>query len=389
MSQRRNAIVGWAWKGLKLAAVLAVVGLVVYRVKFTPVPVVEHKLERGEIVAEVLGTGTLEARVKVSISPKISGRIKEILVDQGDRVSVSDEMVRLDNEELTQQVEIAQATLAANRAAVERLKADLTRAEAILKQAKRGFDRANRLKTGNAISEGEVDKAVESLGIAEAGIARANAAIAGGEKQVLTAQKTLSYHQARLSDTIIKAPFDGLVIRRQRDPGDIVVPGSAILTVISLQEIWISAWVDETEMARVRIGESARVVFRSEADRSFQGKVARLGKETDRETREFIVDVQVLELPDNWAVGQRAEVFIETARKSNALLLPTTYVCWHDSVPGVFKKQDNRAIWTPVTFGLRSSEMIEIVEGLQADDTVVSPQDPKTKLTDGKKVIAS
>jgi HlyD family secretion protein len=91
-----------------------------------------------------------------------------------------------------------------------------------------------------------------------------------------------------------------------------------VLSLISTEVLWVSAWVDETEMSRIAVGQPARVAFRSEDAKSFRGEVARLGRETDRETREFTVDIRVLELPTNWAVGQRAEVYIETARRDKA-----------------------------------------------------------------------
>jgi HlyD family secretion protein len=161
----------------------------------------------------------------------------------------------------------------------------------------------------------ESDRAIESLHVAQAGVARAEAALLEGRKQLITAERNLDYRHAVLADTRVTAPFDGLIVRRYRDPGDIVVPGSPALTLVSLEEVWISAWVDETEMSRLRVGQPARVVFRSEPQQGYQGEVARLGREADRETREFVVDVRVLKLPENWAVGQRAEVYIETDRK--------------------------------------------------------------------------
>ena len=68
---------------------------------------------------------------------------------------------------------------------------------------------------------------------------------------------------------------------------------------------------------KVAPGQKARVIFRSEPERPFPGEIARLGRETDRETREFIVDVRVESLPKNWSVGQRAEAFIKTAEKKD------------------------------------------------------------------------
>ena len=343
-------------------------------------------MTRGEIIAEVMGTGTLEARVKVTISPKISGRIETIRVDQGDRVAAGDVLVELDDKELTQQVEVAQATLSAAEAALKRLESDHRRSAAVLAQAKRHHTRTESLIAKKAASQSDLDKAVEGLAIAEAGLASAEAGMVEGNKKILAAERLLAYHQTRLADTEIRAPFAGLIVRRRLDPGDVVVLGSPILMLVSLDELWINAWVDETEMADLQVGQVARVVFRSEPERSFAGKVARLGREADRETREFIVDVDVLELPQNWAVGQRAEVYIQTARASDVTLLPTTFVRRRDGRPGVFVDSGHRATWRTVTLGLRNAEWAEVVDGVPAGETVVVSSDPKKPLTEGRRI---
>ena len=95
-------------------------------------------------------------------------------------------------------------------------------------------------------------------------------------------------------------------------------------------------------------------MFRSDPSRFYSGKVVRLGKEADRETREFIIDVRVLELPRNWAVGQRAEVYIETARKDSVTLLPAKYVVRREDRPGVFVDRNGHAEWKRLTLGLHS-----------------------------------
>lgn len=388
MGQGQNAIWRTLWLGFKLVVVIAAVGYGVYWIRFSPVQVTAHTIERGEIVAEVMGTGTLEARVRATVSPKISGRIEEVLADQGDRVAKGDMLVRLDDQELSQQVEIAQAALAAAEAAVDRLKTDRNRAVAVAEQAKRDYQRTQQLISQSAITESELDKAVESAAVASAGLARADAAIVEGEHQVLAAEKTLAYHRARLADTRIAAPFDGLIVQRQRDPGDVAVPGSPILQLVSLEQLWIRAWVDETEMAKLGVGQPARVVFRSEPEKSYRGEVARLGKEADRETREFVVDVHVLELPKNWAVGQRAEVYVETARHADATLLPAALVRWAGDAPGALVAIGDRAVWRPLKLGLRSPASVEVVEGLRPGETVVVPRDARAKLAQGMRISA-
>lgn len=376
----------WLRRGWKLTVVLLLVGFAVYWFVLAPVPVAQHQLERGEIVAEVMGTGTLEARVKAAISSKISGRIKEVLADQGDQVQTGKVLVRLDDEELNQQVEIAKANVAAAKATIDRLKADKDRALAVFTQAKQNYSRVQRLSHTRAASQEDVDKATESLGVAEAGVSHAEAASIGGQKDLIAAEKSLEYHRARLADTIITAPFDGLIVRRQRDPGDVAVPGSSVLTLISTRELWVSAWVDETELANVDHGQPARVVFRSEPDRVYPGKVARLGRETDRETREFVVDVRLLELPRNWTVGQRAEVYVETARKNDVTLLPADHIVWRDRRAGVFVNASGRASWRAIKVGLRRQDQVEVLEGLTAGEMVVVPSDPRTTLAEGRRI---
>ena len=386
--ERKSVIKRWLWRVLKLALVAVVLAGLIYRVKFAPTPVFEHQIGSGGIVEEIMGTGTLEARVKATISSKISGLVSKVLVDQGDRVAKGDLLVELDDEELSQQVAIAQANLAAKEAALERLAADKKRGTAVLTQATQLLNRMETAIAAQSVAQTDLEKANEMFAVAEAGLARAEAAITEGQKELIAAEETLQYHRAGLDNTKVLAPFDGLIVRRQRDPGDIVLPGSAVLKLISTEQLWVSAWVDETEMAKVNPEQPARVVFRSESDRSYPGKVARLGRETDRETREFVVDVTALEPPGNWAVGQRAEVYIETGRKDSALLVPIEYVQWRDGTAGVFVHTEHRAGWRPIELGLRNDEFAEVLEGVEEGDAVVIPVKSKTQLTDGQKIRA-
>ncbi len=183
------------------------------------------------------------------------------------------------------------------------------------------------------------------------------------------------------------APFDGLIVRRTRDPGDVVVAGARVLSLISTDELWISAWVDETEMSRIKQGQSASVIFRSESTTELPGEVARLGKETDRETREFIVDVSVRKLPGNWAVGQRAEVYIETQRKPDTILIPIRFLALSEGRTGVFLNQGGFVAWQPVEVGLRGRDQLEVVSGLEAGQQVIVAADPDRLLRKGQRIV--
>ncbi|MCF6313614.1 MAG: efflux RND transporter periplasmic adaptor subunit [Verrucomicrobiales bacterium] len=385
MDERSDRVGKW-WKVVRGLLLLVLLLGLVYRAKFSPLLVAGHRLERGEIVAEVMGTGTLEARVKSTISARISGLLSNVLVDQGDRVEKGDLLVELDDAVLLQQVEIAKADIAAKEASIVRLVTDKNRAVAVLKQATRLLERMQKAIESGSVSQTDLDKSNEMFAIAQAGLGRAEAAITEGQKALVTAEETLRYHRVALDNTKVTAPFDGLVVRRQRDPGDIVLPGSAILTLVSTEELWVSAWVDETEMNQVKPGQEARVIFRSVAEQPFRGKVARLGRETDRETREFVVDVSVVKKPVNWAVGQRAEVYIEAGRKASVLLLPANYLQWRKGLAGVFTATDGRAVWNLVKLGLRNDDFYEVVEGVKEGDDLIIPSKLKQRLEGGQRI---
>ncbi len=369
--------------------VLAGIGAVVYQQMFAPLAVRSQDVALGTVVNEVMGTGTLEAHVKVTISSKIGGRITEVLVDQGDQVKAGQVLVRLDDADFKRQVETEQANITAKQAAIDRLQAERKRAEATLELARHDFDRVNRLVQRNVSSLEELDKYIEGVKIAEADLSRAEAGLVEGRKQLIAAEKAHEFQRARLADTVVMAPFDGLIVRRDRDPGDVVVPGTSVLALVSTREIWASTWVDETEMARVHPGQSARVVFRSEPDRNYRGTVVRLGREADRETREFLVDVNPDNLPSQWAVGQRVEVYIETARRSDVVTLPVRFLVERGEQSGTFVAVAGQSRWRPLTLGLRGQEAIEVVAGLRAGEQILRPADPGGRsLTDGRRVAA-
>lgn len=369
------------------SALVVVAGLAFYRLKLAPEEVAAHTMARGPIVGEVMGTGTLEARVKTTVGARIQERLAQVLADQGDRVKAGQLLARLDDAEIQQQVAIADATLAAARSTAERVGADLARSEAVLALARLDHQRTTGLLATKAASRADVDKTAEGLHVAEADLKRSNAAIAEAQSQVVMAEKTHLYRQEQRAFTEIRSPYDGLVIRRDRDPGDVLVPGASLMQIISLDELWVSAWVDETAIPALATGQPARIVFRSEPGRTYPGTVSRLGREADRETREFLVDVRVTELPPNWTIGQRAEVFIEIGRQADALLLRQDFLVWKAEHPGVFVYQDGRAQWRGVTLGLRGAENVAIAKGLSVGEQVVRPAEGrKTALADGQRI---
>jgi HlyD family secretion protein len=361
----------WFRKSVKAAIVILIGALLIYRVRFAPVQVETCKVMQDTIVAETLGTGTLEARVRAAVSPKISGRIAEVLADQGDRVVKGQRLLLLDDEDLRQQVEMAEAEVSVAHAGVEKAESDIQRAEAVEREAKAYHARVSEIASSGAMSLDSLEKAQKQMQVAQAELVSAKTAMAETQKRVIKAQAAYRYAEAQLAYTVVCAPFDGVIVKRNRDPGDVVVPGSAAMEIISLDELWISAWVDETQLGHIAVGQPAKVVFRSNGHQELVGTVARIAPQADRESRELLVDVSIEKLPEKWAIGQRAEVYIQTAHKKNASVIPHRAVTWRQRKPGVFVIENSRARWREITLGIEGRSHVEAVSGVEPDQTLM------------------
>ncbi len=378
-----------AWLAVRIALVLLVAAVTAWWFVLTPVAVITHTVTTATVRAEVMGTGTLEARISAIVGPKIGGLIVRMHADQGDQVSAGALLFELEASDFLQQVGMAESEVAAAVATMERLSAARRAAEAVLAQARTSHQRVVDLIATDVASEQDLDKALESLSVAEAGLSIAAAGLVEGQKRLDAAERALAYQRARLADTTIEAPFDGLVVRRDREAGDVATAGASVLQLVSTDEMWIRAWVDETELARLAADQPARVVFRSEPDVAYEGVVARIGREADRETREIIADVRVAKLPAKWAVGQRAEVYIEVARADGATVIPAPAVLVRDGATGVMIEQQGRARWREITVGLRGRDSVQVTAGLSPGDVLVRSADAgAAPLRDGRRVAA-
>jgi RND family efflux transporter MFP subunit len=366
---------------------LAALLVIVYWIKNSPLAVAAYTVAQGDLQAEIMGTGTLDARIKTTISPRIQERLAEVLVDEGDAVKSGQLLARLDNAELLQQVAVMQATLTNAKTTANRVRTDEARAQTVLQQAVLARNRSAELVHVKAAPQEEFDKAIEALNIAKADVKRSQFATIEARDQIATTEENLRLRRQQLSFTELRSPYNGLVTRRDRDPGVVVVSGISILQLIDTREMWIDAWVDETAMAGLSVGQSARVVFRSEPMKSYPAKVVRLGHEADRETRELLVNVEVQELPKNWAIGQRAEVFIETAHHANVVKIPQAFLQWRAGKSGVMVNKQGKAYWQNVSLGLVGLSEIEITQGLTTGEQIIKPiEELKQAMEDGQAV---
>jgi len=326
---------------------------------FSPIPVSTVHVQRGELRQEVFGTGTLEAKVVVNLSAKITGKVAEVLVDQGDTVTNGQTLARLEARDFDDAVRAAEAALGQAQAELDKAEVDLKR------------DRD--LVQSKAIPRSELDATETAFRVAEA--------------RLRNAEAQSGVAKARLADTQILSPISGLVISRNLEIGSTVVPGTPIFRLAETNTLWVQAMVDEREAGKLTLGQTARITFRSAQGQSFPGKLTRLAREADRVTEEREADVTAQRLPSDWFIGAKADVYIETARKADVRQIPVGAVLRSEDRTDVFVIVGKRAHWRPVTIGLTGRDNVEVVSGLDAGDSIVAnPYGSKQPLTDGQRV---
>jgi RND family efflux transporter MFP subunit len=369
-----------------LVAVAGIAAAIYYAV-LQPIDVRSHPVVRGTVLVEALGTGSVESHRTASVSFEVTGRVTMIHVDQGDRVKEGQVLAAIDDRTFQAEIALAEQDVELAKSTLRRLEADISRAEPVLKGADDGLERIRTLAARGAASEEDLDVAEERMKVAVAELSRAQAAQREGHQTIAAAARRLDRARAEFDRTIVRSPFDGVVIRREREVGDVAVPGAAVLSLAATDTVWASVWVDETYLGSLSVGLPARILLRSEPERTLRGTVSRIGREVDRETRELLVDVAFDAAPETLVFGQRVDLWIELARASAVLRIPSGSVARIGDREGAFVSDGSRASFRPLEFGRRGREFVEVVRGLAEGDVVLDPCIGKRKdLKDGDRI---
>jgi HlyD family secretion protein len=291
--------------------------------------------------------GRIEAAM-VDLSPKVTGRVREVLVKEGDRVKAGDVLVRLDLGETGLAVARDKSTVSAAQARVRDLEAgtrrsDLAASEAEVTDRKAGLELAKKelqrqqfMLERKVGTQRDVDRAATEVQRLEAAVsATANrlAALREGARHfqvqqarddVARAETVLEQSQTTANEGELRAPADTMVVHRFVEPGQLVTPGQPTLTLAFLDRLYVRTFVPEIVRGRVRPGVEADVIVDAYKGRTFKGKVAEIARDAEftpkqvetRTERVNLVYAAKIDLMGGWSepldLGQPAEVLIKT-----------------------------------------------------------------------------
>ena len=348
------------------AVILILVG---YRLIWHAPAVSVIAVKQVEIQGKVHGPGTVQSKVPVAVSPKITGILEKLYADQGDRVQKGQLLAEIDSAELRAREAAAQA--ANNRAQRElaRAQADLGKAQANLGLARSNFQRDLEVFKPGYISQTAFDTTKAQLKVAESEVNAFRATVTALQAGVKQAESESHAAAALHNYTRILAPMDGLITSRKAEVGTTLSPGTPIFQLVDLDTVWVAAWFDLSQIAQVKEGQKA--VIRLRSGRQYQGQVVRLNAEADTVTRELEVDVKFDRLPDPLVIGEEAEVDIDTG-EVKAPAAPLAAILERDGKTGVLVVEQGRLVFRLVKPGLNDGKRIAVLEGLKEGDLVVA-----------------
>ena len=333
------------------------------------VPIVEAA--QGRVALRVLGPGTVQARVPVTLSSRITATVARIDVDVGDAVRRGQELVRLDDRDLAARRGVAGGQQVSLARALDAAKAGVAKAEADLELARSKQRRDAELLHQGFVSAAVLDASDAALRAARAGLDSARAAQAAREADLQAQAQELRYADTQISFTRLTAPMDGVIVARLVEVGSTVVPGSPLLRIVDPASLWVATQVDESIVGQVRVGQPAHIRLRT--GETLAGKVARIARESDAATRELEVDVAFDTPPARFAIDQEAEVTI-VAGEAQGIVVPASALTRdRQGRQGLLVVAGSRTAFRPVRTGASDGAQVIVAEGLAAGERVVAP----------------
>jgi RND family efflux transporter MFP subunit len=332
-------------------------------------------------------SGYVTARRRATVSSKVTGKVMEIFVEEGKAVRQGQVLARLDDSQLRAMLNVDQAQLnAAKRATAEN--------DARLREAELTLGRRQQLVKDKVISRAELDSA-------EAEVEALKARIAMAQQQVEVAQTQVVARQTDLADMVVRAPFDGIAISKDAQPGEMISPVSAgggftrtgICTIVDMSSLEVEVDVSESYINRVKPNQPVEVLLDAYPEWRIPAKVITTVPSADRQKATVRVRIGFDQLdpkilPDMSVkvsfLDEKPEPAVAGAAARPRLLVPKGAVRTVDGTAIVFVVRGERAERRAVKTGANDGDLIEVISGLTAGDRVVT--EGAATLADGARV---
>jgi HlyD family secretion protein len=382
---RRSGWRRWLTPAAIALTVVVAAGFAAVRFKAAPVEVEQATVTSAypyQGLSVLTATGYVVAQRKAAVASKATGRLEWLGVAEGSRVRQGEVIARLENRDVAAARDQAAANLKVARANLEQSRFELADAE-------RAFKRSAELLRQNFVADAAHD-------VARARLEKAGAGVNSLEASVAVAQANLRAAEVSVDQTLIRAPFDGVVLTKAANVGDVVTPFSsatdakgAVVTMADMKTLEVEADVSESNLSKVRVDQPTEIQLDALPDRRFRGVVSRMVPTVDRAKATVMTKVRFLDidprvLPEMSAkVTFLSEAVSDDQRIARTAVSPAAIVT-RDGRSIAFMVKDGVAREVPVVAGERIADLVAVKSGLAPGDKVILH--PAAKLADGARV---
>jgi RND family efflux transporter MFP subunit len=337
----------------------------------------------GDVSVSVLdASGYVVARRQATVSSKVTGRITEVLVEEGQPVRAGDVLARLDDAVATRELALARARLASSRSALKEI-------EVRLREARLELDRAGQLRTAGVTSQ-------SSLDMAQAEADSLAARLDSARDEVAVAERLVALAEQAVEDTLIRAPFDGVAVSKNAQPGEMISPVSAgggftrtgVSTIVDMESLEIEVDVNEAFIQRVEPGREVIATLDAYPDWQVPARVITTVPAADRQKATFKVRIAFHDLGDPRLLpdmGVKVAFQAETDTTAGPrLLVPRAALGREGETTVAFVVRDGSVERRAVTPGREAGSDVEVRAGLREGEIVV--MSPPAELADGDPV---
>jgi HlyD family secretion protein len=327
-------------------------------------------------------TGYVVAQRKAAVASKATGRLEWLGVREGSRVKQGEVLARLENRDVSATVEQAAASIKVAQANLEQGQAELS-------EAGRNFERSRELLAKNFVSQAAHDAAVSRYDKAKSGIS-------GFQASIAVAQANYHAAQVGVEQTLIRAPFDGVVLTKNANVGDVITPFSsalgsqaAVVTMADMTTLEVEADVSESNLGKIKPDQPCEIQLDALPDARFRGRLLRMVPTVDRAKATVMAKIRFNELDPRILPEMSAKVSflsreIQAGERTARSVLQPAAIVQRDGNSVVFVIRDDKVTQVVVETGAKIGELLEIRAGAKPGDRVVLR--PSDKLHDGTRV---
>ncbi len=339
-------------------------------------PVSVAPVVQSRIAMQRVYSGTLEARARFVVAPKVGGRIVKLTVDLADPVQQGQVVAQLDDAEFVQSVEQAKADLAVAEANI----AEATNANII---AERELQRILTLRERGVASDSQLDT-VKANQLAK------SAAVMVAKAQAQRARSSLASANIRLGYTRVTASWSGadmqrVVAERNVDAGETVTANTPLMTIVDLHPIIGVIFATEKDYAGLVVGQKVSLSTDTYPDRAFEGHIHRIAPVFDALSRQARIELTIDNQDHVLKPGMFIRAQITLKVEESATIVPADALTLRDGVDGVFllNEKEQTVFWCPVQIGIRNGDQVQVKgEGIQGQVVTLGQQ----LIEDGAKV---